>query len=72
MVTRRGISLEENTSDDDILSSGGCGQAVTAEWEVLKVQSYREDKSKGTELEYYIVSDLITRHKTHYEDKYKA
>lgn len=40
-------------------------EGVAHEWEALKLQLSRDDVTKGTEIESYIVKDLIIKHKRH-------
>lgn len=61
LVTR----AHEEGSDEGMADSEG--PAACQEWRALKLQLSRDDMARGTEIETYIVKDLIVRHQQHIE-----
>ena len=54
MVTKAGNSSQEDDEHDQ--------DDLPLEWEALKLQLSKEDLSRDTEIELFIIKDLIVRH----------
>ena len=60
MVTR---AQKEKSEGDAASDEGSDG---SHEWEALKLLLSKDDVIKGTEIESYIIKDLLVRHRQHF------